>query len=222
MRLLLAEDDPLIGQGLQQGLRQEGFTVDWVTDGQAALAALAMKTVPYSLALLDLSLPKLDGMTLLKNLRQDDNRLPVIIITARDALPDRLLGLDMGADDYLVKPFALQELISRIRAVSRRHAGRAQTQLMAGSIRLDPTRHQLWLNDAEVSISPKEFALLRELMQEPDAVVSREQLEERLYGWGEEIGSNAVEVHISNLRKKLGSHVIQTVRGVGYCIGERQ
>lgn len=218
MRLLLAEDDSLIGQGLQQGLRQKGFTVDWVRDAEAAAAALAVKTVPYSLLLLDLTLRQMDGLTLLKNLRQSDNPLPVIIITARDALPDRLSGLDSGADDYLIKPFALQELISRIHAVDRRHAGRAQTEIVAGGLRLDPVHHTLWLADQAVSVSPKEFALLHELMLDPDAVISREQLEERLYGWGKEIGSNAVEVHIFNLRKKLGSNVIQTVRGVGYHI----
>lgn len=220
VRLLLAEDDPLIGQGLQLGLRQEGFRVDWVKDGQAANVALEMKTVPYSLLLLDLSLPHLDGMTLLNDLRKKESPLPVIIITARDALADRLSGLDNGADDYLVKPFALQELVSRIRAVLRRHRGRAHTAIMVGRLRLDPAHHQLWLGDEEVIVSPKEFTLLNELMTDPAAVLSREQLEERLYGWGEEIGSNAVEVYIFNLRKKLGSNIIETVRGVGYRLGD--
>jgi DNA-binding response OmpR family regulator len=152
-------------------------------------------------------------------LRQRDNPLPVIIITARDALPDRLSGLDSGADDYLVKPFALEELISRIRAVSRRQTGQVQTELAAGALRLDPVRHLLWLCNEAISVSPKEFALLNELMLEPDAVISREQLEDRLYGWDEEVASNAVEVHIYNLRKKLGAEVIRTIRGVGYRIG---
>lgn len=221
MRLLLAEDDPLIGHGLQEGLRLEGFTVDWVQDGKAAAAALELKTVPYAMLLLDLGLPHLDGMKLLKSMRQHNNSVPVIIITARDGLPDRLDGLDSGADDYLVKPFALEELISRIRAVTRRQTGRAQTELVAGALRLDPVHHQLWLGDEEVSASPKEFALMQELMLDPGAVISREQLEERLYGWGEEIASNTLEVHISKLRKKLGSDVIRTVRGVGYSIGEQ-
>jgi DNA-binding response OmpR family regulator len=217
MRLLLAEDDSLIGQGLQQGLRQEGFTVDWVQDGHAA--ELALETTLYSLLLLDLGLPRRDGMTLLKTLRQRDNPLPVIIITARDALLDRLSGLDSGADDYLVKPFALEELVSRIRAVSRRQTGQVQTELAAGALRLDPVRHLLWLHNEAISVSPKEFALLHELMLEPDAVISREQLEDRLYGWEEEVASNALEVHIYNLRKKLGAEVIRTIRGVGYRIG---
>jgi len=218
MRLLLAEDDPMIGSGLQQGLRKEGYTVDWVQDGKSAL--LALETTPYALLLLDLGLPQQDGMTVLKALRRRDESLPAIIITARDALPDRLSGLDSGADDYLVKPFALDELIARIRAVSRRQAGRAQTELRAGPLRLDPVRHLLWLHEQPVSVSAKEFALLHELMREPGAVLSREQLEDRLYGWGEEVGSNAIEVHIYNLRKKLGAEVIRTVRGVGYRIWE--
>ncbi len=217
MLLLLVEDDPMIGNGLQQGLRQEGFTVDWVQDGKAA--ALALETNPYALLLLDLGLPRFDGMQVLKTLRQRDETLPVIIITARDALPDRLAGLNSGADDYLVKPFALEELIARIRAVSRRQAGRVQTELRCGALRLDPVQHLVWLHDETVPMSAKEFALLHELMREPGAVLSREQLEERLYGWGEEVSSNAVEVHIHNLRKKLGAEVIRTVRGVGYHLG---
>lgn len=218
MRLLLAEDDPLIGSGLQQGLRKEGYTVDWVQDGKSAL--LALETTPYALLLLDLGLPQLDGMAVLKALRRHDETLPAIIITARDALPDRVAGLNSGADDYLVKPFALEELIARIRAVSRRQSGRAQTELRAGPLLLDPVRHLLWLHDQPITVSAKEFALLHELMREPGAVLSREQLEDRLYGWGEEVGSNAIEVHIYNLRKKLGTEVIRTVRGVGYHIEE--
>jgi len=218
MRLLLTEDDPMIGSGLQHGLRKEGYTVDWVQDGKAAV--LALETNPYALLLLDLGLPHQDGMNVLKALRQRDEMLPVIIITARDALPDRLAGLNSGADDYLVKPFAIEELIARIRAVSRRQSGRAQTELRAGPLRLDPVHHLLWLRDEPVTVSAKEFALLHELMREPGAVISREQFEDRLYGWGEEVGSNAVEVHVHNLRKKLGTNVIRTVRGVGYRIGE--
>ncbi|TPK54862.1 response regulator [Mesorhizobium sp. B2-4-19] len=218
MRLLLAEDDPMIGSGLQQGLRKKGFTVDWVQDGKSAL--LALEANPYALLLLDLGLPQKDGMDVLKALRQRGETLPTIIITARDALPDRLAGLDGGADDYLIKPFALEELISRIHAVSRRHAGRAQIELHVGPLRLDPVRHLLWLCDEPADVSAKEFALLHALMREPGAVLSREQLEDHLYGWDKEVGSNAVEVHIYNLRKKLGAEVIHTVRGVGYCIGE--
>ena len=218
MRLLLVEDDPLIGNGLQLGLRQEGFTVDWVQDGNAV--ALALRTTTYGLLLLDLGLPNKDGLTILKTVRQSDEVLPVIIITARDALPDRLDGLNSGADDYLVKPFALEELLARIRAVSRRHDRRTQAVFVAGSLKLDPVRHLLWLRDELVSVSPKEFTLLQELMQGFGAVISREQLEERLYGWGEEVESNAIQVHVHNLRKKLGNDVVRNVRGVGYRIGE--
>lgn len=219
MRLLLIEDDPMIGDGLQQGLRREGHTVDWVQDGKAGAAAVQM--APYGLILLDLGLPGQDGMQLLKLLRQRDEAVPVIIITARDALPDRLAGLDAGADDYLVKPFAIEELIARIRAVGRRQAGRPNPELCVGPLRLDPARHLLWLRDEPVSVSAKDFAMLQLLMEGPGVVLSRETIEERMYGWDEEIGSNAVEVRIHNLRKKLGAEVIQTVRGVGYRIREQ-
>lgn len=218
MRVLLVEDDPLIGSGLEQGLKQEGFAVDWVKDGDAA--TLALRTTGYGLLLLDLGLPNRDGLSVLAALRRRDETLPVIVITARDGLPDRIAGLDSGADDYLVKPFALEELLARIRAVNWRHAGRAQTTLTIGALRLDPVKHQVWLNDDEVTLSPKEFVLLHELMREPGAVISREQFEERLYSWGEEVESNAVQVHIHNLRKKLGHEMILTVRGVGYRIGD--
>lgn len=218
MSVLLVEDDPLIGSGLEQGLKQEGFAVDWVKDGDAA--TLALRTTGYGLLLLDLGLPNRDGLSVLAALRRRDETLPVIVITARDGLPDRIAGLDSGADDYLVKPFALEELLARIRAVNRRHAGRAQTTLTIGALRLDPVKHQVWLNDDEVTLSPKEFVLLHELMREPGAVISREQFEERLYSWGEEVESNAVQVHIHNLRKKLGHEMILTVRGVGYRIGD--
>lgn len=218
VRLLLAEDDPMIGSGLQQGLRKKGFTVDWVQDGNSAL--LALETTPYALLLLDLGLPQQNGMNVLKALRLRDETMPAIIITARDALADRVTGLDSGADDYLVKPFALEELIARIHAVSRRQSGRAQTELRAGPLRLDVARHLLWLRDEPTSVSAKEFGLLHVLMREPGAVLSREQLEDRLYGWDKDVGSNAIEVHIYNLRKKLGAEVIRTVRGVGYRIAE--
>ncbi|KUM25898.1 two-component system response regulator [Mesorhizobium loti] len=218
MRLLLAEDDPMIGNGLRQGLRKKRFAVDWVRDGNSAL--LALETTSYALLLLDLGLPEQDGLTVLRKLRLRGETLPTIIITARDALLDRVAGLDGGADDYLIKPFALEELVARIHAVSRRHTGRAQTELCAGLLRLDPVRHLLWLRGEPVSVSAKEFALLRVLMREPGAVLSREQLEDRLYSWDKEVGSNTVEVHIYNLRKKLGAKVIRTVRGVGYRIGE--
>jgi len=220
MRLLLAEDDAMIGAGLQQGLRKEGYSADWVQDGKSAL--LALETTDYALLLLDLGLPREDGMHVLRRLRQRGDELPVIIITARDQLADRVAGLDCGADDYLVKPFAIEELLARIRAISRRQAGQVQSELRAGPLRLDPVSHQLWLRDEPVSVSAKEFSVLHELMRGPERILSREQLEDRLYGWGEEIGSNAVQVHIFNLRKKLGAEVIRSVRGVGYHIGEEQ
>jgi DNA-binding response OmpR family regulator len=218
MRILLIEDDPLIGDGLRLGLRREGFAVDWVQDGEAG--ALALRTTPYGLVLLDLGLPKQGGMALLAGMRQRNDATPVIIITARDAIPDRVAGLDGGADDYLVKPFALEELLARIRVVSRRQAGRAQALLAVGALRLDPVQHRCWLRDEEVALTAREFALLEELMREPGAIATREQLEERLYGWNEEIESNAIPVHIYNLRRKLGTEAICNVRGVGYRIGD--
>jgi len=218
MRILLAEDDPMVGSSLQQGLRKQGFVVDWIQNGRSAL--LALETTPYGLLLLDLGLPQQDGMNILKTLRSREEALPVIIITARDGLTERIAGLNQGADDYLVKPFALEELIARITAVNRRHTGRAQTIMECGGLKLDPVHHHLWLHDDLFSVSAKEFALLQELIRDPGAVLSREQLEDRLYGWGEEPGSNAIEVHICNLRKKLGNDAIRTIRGVGYRIGK--
>jgi DNA-binding response OmpR family regulator len=218
MRILLVEDDPLIGSGLRLGLRRNGFAVDWVQDGNAA--ALALHTTGYELVLLDLGLPDQNGMTLLASLRQRKDAPPVIIITARDAIRDRVAGLDGGADDYLVKPFALEELLARIRVASRRQTGHMQTTLAAGALRLDPSQHRCWLHDREIPLTAREFSLLHELMRKPDRVVSREHLEECLYGWEEEIESNAIQVHIYNLRRKLGAEVILNVRGAGYRIGE--
>jgi len=218
MRILLVEDDVLIGSGLQHGLRKEGMAVDWTIDGEAA--AVALRTTSYGLILLDLGLPKQDGLTLLKNLRGRNDATAVIIITARDGVPDRVAGLDGGADDYMVKPFALEELLARIRVLDRRHAGRAQATLQAAGIELDPARHSVLLRGEEVSVTAREFALLYELMRSPSVVVTREQLEERLYGWNEEIESNAIQVHVHNLRRKLGAQAIRNVRGVGYQIGD--
>ena len=216
MRLLLVEDDSMIGEGLRQGLLGAGYVVDWVQDGRVAEAAA--RATQYDLLLLDLGLPGKDGLQLLRSLHARDAELAAIIITARDALAERLSGLDAGADDYLVKPFAVAELIARIRAVSRRRSGRTHPELRAGPLRMDPSRHLVWLHDQEMEVSAKEFSLLRLLMDREGIVVSRKDLEDKLYGWGEEIGSNAVEVRIHNLRKKLGADVIQTVRGVGYRI----
>ena len=218
MRILLAEDDPMIGDSLRKGLRGEGFTVDWVQDGRSAEQAL--ETADYALVLLDLGLPGKDGLAVLNGWRRRGLTVPVLILTARDAVPDRVKGLDSGADDYLVKPFDLAELLARMRALLRRQAGRARDLIEIGALRLDPAAHSVEYRGQPVALSAREFALLRALLERPGAVLSREQLEDRLYGWGEEVESNAIEVHVHNLRRKLNPHVIRTVRGVGYRLGE--
>ena len=216
MRLLLAEDDALLGDGLQAGLRQAGFQVDWVRDGVAAEHALAGGT--YAALVLDLGLPRRSGEELLARLRAKGARLPVLILTARDGVGDRVRGLDAGADDYLVKPADLQELAARLRALVRRARGEASPRLRAGAVELDPATREVTLHGARVLLQPREFALLHELMLNAGRALSRQQLEERLYAWGEEIGSNAVEVHVHHLRRKLGPDVVRTVRGVGYLV----
>jgi two-component system, OmpR family, response regulator QseB len=221
MRLLLVEDDVMIGEGVRAGLRQDGYVVDWVQDGAAAEAALESEQ-GYALVLLDLGLPRKDGLSLLESLRRRGNRVPVLVITARDAVNDRVRGLDLGADDYLVKPFELHELAARIRAVLRRHAGRAEPVIEFGGFRLDPGSRKVSFQGREVSVSGREFSLLQALLDRPGQTLSRSQLEERLYGWGEEVASNAVEVHVHNLRRKLGERAIRTVRGLGYVIGEAE
>lgn len=218
MRLLVVEDDSMIAEALCKGLRQEGYTVDWVRDGRAAESAIS--TEPYALVVLDLGLPREDGIEVLAGARRAKNPIPVIIVTARDALQDRVKGLDLGADDYVVKPFDLDELTARIRAVLRRHAGRPETVITRGALRLDPATREVTKHGKPVEVSAREFALLEALLERPGAILSRAQLEERIYGWGEEIGSNAVEVHIHNLRKKLGDDVIRNIRGVGYIMGK--
>ncbi|WP_075257920.1 response regulator [Herbaspirillum camelliae] len=220
MRILLIEDDPIIGNGLQLGLRRQGYAVDWVQDGAAA--SLARRTVPYELLLLDLGLPHQDGMSILMQMRNTEDATPVIIITARDAVSDRVTGLDGGADDYLVKPFALEELLARIRLVTRRQVGRIQSVMTAGVLRIDTAQRRCWQAEQEISITAREFSLLEALMREPGTVVSREQLEESLFGWNEEVESNAIQVHVYNLRRKFGADVIRNVRGVGYRIGVDQ
>jgi two-component system, OmpR family, response regulator QseB len=218
MRLLLVEDDAMIGTGIQAGLRHEGYVVDWVHDGEAAEAALSTEDAGFALVLLDLGLPRKDGFALLESLRRRRNRVPVLVITARDGVADRIKGLDLGADDYLVKPFDLDELAARIRAVLRRHAGRAEPVVEFGGFRLDPSTRRVSYNGREVGVSVREFSLLQALLNRPGQALSRSQLEERLYGWGEEIASNCIEVHVHNLRRKLGERAIRTVRGVGYVI----
>jgi DNA-binding response OmpR family regulator len=218
MRILLAEDDLMIGDSLRQGLRGEGFTVDWVQDGPSAERAL--ETADYALVLLDLGLPRKDGLAVLGGWRRRGLTVPVLVLTARDAVPDRVRGLDSGADDYLVKPFDLTELLARMRALLRRQGGRARDLIEIGALRLDPAAHTLEYQDQSIALSTREFALLYALMARPGVVLSREQLEDHLYGWGEEVESNTIEVHIHNLRRKLNPSVIRTVRGVGYRLGE--
>jgi two-component system response regulator QseB len=218
MRLLLVEDDPMIGQAVRAGLRGEGFAVDWVQDGHAA--ELALETGVHDLLLLDLGLPRKDGIEVLRQLRGRGSDIPVLILTARDAVEERVRGLDSGADDYLVKPFDLTELAARVRALARRRGGRARPAIEHGALTLDPVSHEARWRGAPLALSPREFALLEALLETPGAVLSREKLEERLYGWQEEVGSNAVEVHIHNLRRKLGSRAIRNLRGVGWKIGE--
>lgn len=216
MRVLLVEDDAMIGESIRKGLKHEGYVVDWVQDGRAG--EIAIESEPYALVLLDLGLPRKDGLAVLAGLRGRKDRVPVLILTARDAVTDRIKGLDSGADDYLVKPFDLDELTARMRAVLRRHAGRAEPVLTHGALALNPVTHEVAHRGQPIPVSAREFALLQALLERPGAALSRAQLEERLYGWGEEVASNSVEVHIHNLRKKLGEGVIRTVRGVGYSI----
>ena len=216
MRLLLVEDDPMIGASVQKGLRQDGFAVDWVRDGHAAELAVANEV--YDLLLLDLGLPKKDGLEVLNTLRRRGNTTPVLVLTARDAVADRVKGLDTGADDYLVKPFDLDELGARIRALLRRQSGRSEPLIRHGDLTLNPSTHQATLRGEELALTAREFALLQILLERPGAILSRAQLEEHLYGWGEEIESNAVEVYVHSLRKKLGTEFIRNVRGVGYMI----
>jgi two-component system response regulator QseB len=216
MRLLLIEDDPMIGDSVRHGLRQDEFTVDWVQDGEAA--QLALRTTEYALVLLDLGLPKKSGLEVLTTLRHTGNPVPVLILTARDAVIDRVRGLDSGADDYLVKPFALEELAARIRALLRRQNGRADPLITHGDLTLNPATHQVTWRGEDIALSGREFVVLQALLERPGAVLSRAQLEERLYGWDEEVASNAIEVHIHHLRRKLGPELIRNVRGVGYMV----
>jgi two-component system response regulator QseB len=218
MRVLLAEDDAMIGAAVRDRLRGQGFAVDWVRDGRAADMALAGDS--YDLLLLDLGLPGREGLAVLKGLRARGSTLPVVILTARDAVDDRVAGLDAGADDYIVKPFDLKELEARLRAVLRRQAGHASSVIEHGRLSLDLVAHELRQDGVLVPLSPREFALLHALLERPGRVLSRAQLEERLYGWGEEVGSNVVEVHIHSLRRKLGTELIRNVRGVGYRVPE--
>ncbi len=216
MRLLLVEDDALLGRGLRTGLSQAGFAVDWTQTGEDAEAALA--TTGYDAVVLDLGLPGLDGLTLLRRLRAARDRTPVLVLTARDTVDDRVAGLDAGGDDYLVKPFALAELQARLRALMRRKAGEAGPMLRSGRVELDPAARSVRLDGQPVALSGREYSVLHDLMRHAGRIVSRSQLEDSVYGWDDDIGSNAIEVHIHNLRRKLGPDAVQTVRGLGYVV----
>ena len=216
MRLLLVEDDEPLGDALQAGLSQEGYTVDWLRDGEAA--AVALRTEPYELVVLDLGLPRKSGIDVLKQLRDRGDATPVLILTARDTVGDRVQGLDSGADDYLVKPFDLDELCARLRALLRRRGGRATTEIRHGEIVLDPAAHSVTRAGASVEISPREFAVLQMLLENRGRALSRQRLEEGLYSWDSDVESNAVEVYVHHLRKKLGADLIRTIRGIGYIV----
>jgi DNA-binding response OmpR family regulator len=218
MRLLLVEDDRMIGESLQKAFSQSGHALDWVKDGETA--ELSLRTHLYDLVLLDLGLPKKTGIDVLKQLRQRKNTVPVLVLTARDTVSDKVIGLDAGADDYLIKPFDLEELEARIRALIRRRDGRATTRMTAGNITLDPATYEISIGKETTILAARECALMQALMERPGTVLSVSELEERLYGWNEEVESNAIEVHIYQLRKKLGKDCIRNVRGVGYRIGE--
>src|SRR3990172_7191279 len=225
MRVLLVEDDTLLGDAIQAGLKQSGYAADWMKDGAAADQALS--TEPYAAVVLDLGLPRLSGLEVLRRLRSRNSqtqmqtqnaRIPVLILTAMDAVDDRIKGLDAGADDYLVKPFDMGELAARLRALVRRTSGNAAPKLYVAGVRLDPAAHRVLYHDEPVELSAREFAVLHALMLNAGKVLSRAQLEEQLYAWGEEVESNAVEVHVHHLRRKLFSALVETVRGVGYLI----
>jgi two-component system, OmpR family, response regulator len=218
MRILLVEDDAMIGKTLQQALQQDGYAVDWVTDGQAGKLALDTAGDAYALVLLDLGLPKKSGLELLKDIRRAGNKVRVLVVTARDAIADRVTGLDAGADDYLTKPFSLEELAARMRALMRRDVAREDNVLRHRELALDTAARTVTQSGRSIDLSGREFAVLAALLERPGAALSKAQLEERVYRWGDEIESNAVEVHIHHLRRKLGAETIRTIRGVGYTL----
>jgi two-component system, OmpR family, response regulator QseB len=216
MRVLIVEDDTLLGDALAAGLTQRGFQADWVQDGREAQAAI--RTEPFAAIVLDLGLPGLTGIELLRGERARGNKVPVLVLTARDAIHDRIAGLDSGADDYVVKPTDLDELAARLRSLVRRSKGEPAPVLQIGRVTLDPAARTVSLGGEAIDLAPREFTLLQELMLNAGRVLSREQLEERMYRWGDEVESNAVEVHVHHLRRKLGPQVVKTIRGVGYMM----
>jgi len=216
MRILLVEDDRALGEGIRTALKPEGYTVDWLQDGASALHALSHES--FELAILDLGLPRMDGLEVLKRLRASTNPIPVLVLTARDATSDRIAGLDAGADDYLVKPFDVAELKARLRALLRRSFNRPEPVLEYRGILLDPVNQQVSYQGTPINLPRKEFVLLHELIAQPGRVLTRDRLQQVLYGWDEEVESNALEVHIHHLRKKFFPELIRTVRGVGYLV----
>ncbi|MGL4735597.1 MAG: response regulator [Enterovibrio sp.] len=216
MRVLLIEDDVMLGDGMQDALRRAGYTVDWLQQGLSMLAAL--KCDEFAAAILDLNLPDIDGISLLKKVRRAGYNLPVLILTARDKLDDRVAGLDVGADDYMVKPFEFKELDARLRALIRRSQGQAQAILEYGDITINPQAQQVLYKGADVKLTPQEYKLLQELLSQPGRVFNRDQLQQRLYGWEDRGESNVVDVHIHHLRKKLYNNLIRNIRGVGYIV----
>jgi len=216
MRVLLVEDDRMIGAAVQQALSDAAYAVDWTTDGEQALAAALAQA--YDLVLLDLGLPRRDGIDVLRQLRARDARVPILIVTARDEVEDRIAGLDLGADDYVLKPFDVQELLARMRAVVRRQGGSASPLLTNGALTLDPVTRDVSFGGRNAALSGREFTLLQALLVRPGAILSRQELEERIYGWNEEVESNTVEVLIHGIRRKLGPTVIRNVRGVGWRV----
>ena len=220
MRVLLVEDDPMIGSAVQAALKDASYAADWVKDGSAALTALTAQH--YDLVLLDLGLPGRDGLDVLRTLRSRESALPVLVVTARDAVDDRVAGLDAGADDYILKPFEISELLARMRAVLRRQGGQANPILSSALLTLDPATHEASRQgQPTVRLSNREFALLHALMQRPGAILSRADLEDRIYGWGQEVESNAIEYLIHSLRKKLGSEAIRNIRGAGWMVSKQ-
>jgi DNA-binding response OmpR family regulator len=216
MRILIVEDDPMLGEGLQTGLRQAGFHPEWVKDGEAAWQTLAHES--FNAVVLDLGLPRLDGIEVLRRVRANEQKLPVLVLTARDTAQDVIAGLDSGADDYMIKPCDLGELAARLRALIRRAAGAAAPIIQIGLLSLDPASREVRYDSRVVELSPREFDLLHELMLNAGKVLTRAQLESKIYPWGEEVESNALEVHVHHLRKKTATEVIKTVRGVGYLM----
>jgi two-component system, OmpR family, response regulator QseB len=218
MRILLVEDDTLLGSGIGEGLKTSGYTVDWVQDGNSALKVLSTKNESFDIVVLDLGLPGISGLSVLQSMREKNNLTPVLILTAVDNIQARIDGLDKGADDYMTKPFDLDELSARIRALLRRSKDRANPKILYKNIEIDPASHIVTLDGEPIMVSRREFSLLQKLLENSGRVISREQLNQTLYGWGENIDSNALEVHIHNLRKRFGTSLIRTIRGVGYMI----